>query len=87
MASGLPVIATRVGGIPEAVWEGVSGHLFDPRRPSEAATFLRSIVREPAAWRCLSEGAVRAMARFDGALAGQIVEGAYAELLGADSIQ
>ena len=30
MASGLPVIATRVGGIPEAVIEGETGFLVEP---------------------------------------------------------
>jgi len=34
MASGLPVIATRVGGIPEAVIEGETGFLVEPASAS-----------------------------------------------------
>jgi len=37
MATGLPAIATRVGGIPEVLTEGVTGWLVPPRDPSQAA--------------------------------------------------
>lgn len=37
MASGKPVIGTRVGGIPEVVEDGVSGFLIDKHNPGELA--------------------------------------------------
>jgi glycosyltransferase involved in cell wall biosynthesis len=37
LAAGLPVVATRVGGVPEAVQEGRVGLLVDPGQPSELA--------------------------------------------------
>jgi glycosyltransferase involved in cell wall biosynthesis len=40
MAAGVPVIATRVGGIPEAVSNGVTGLLVPPSDPRELATAI-----------------------------------------------
>jgi glycosyltransferase involved in cell wall biosynthesis len=35
MAAGLPILATRVGGIPEALQNGAAGLLVDPGRPDQ----------------------------------------------------
>jgi glycosyltransferase involved in cell wall biosynthesis len=43
MRAGLPVIATRVGGIPEAVEDGVTGRLVDVDAPSQLAAVLESL--------------------------------------------
>ena len=43
MASGLPVIGTRVGGIPELVVDGETGLLVRPERPEELAVALDSL--------------------------------------------
>jgi colanic acid/amylovoran biosynthesis glycosyltransferase len=40
MATGLPVVATRHGGIPEAVEHGSSGYLVPERSPDELATAM-----------------------------------------------
>ena len=48
MAAGLAVVATRVGGIPEAVQEGVTGLLVEPRRPDELARAIRELTLDPA---------------------------------------
>jgi len=45
MASGLPVIASRVGGIPEIVQHGRTGFLFEPYNPESLASFLTTIFR------------------------------------------
>lgn len=44
MATGLPVIATRVGGNPELVQEGVTGRLVPPADPDELAQALLEYV-------------------------------------------
>jgi sugar transferase (PEP-CTERM/EpsH1 system associated) len=48
MASGLPVVSTAVGGIPDLVADGVSGALVPARDAQAMADALASYVRDPA---------------------------------------
>ncbi len=43
----LPVVATRVGGVPEVVQDGVTGLLVPPRDPSNLATALCRLIEDP----------------------------------------
>jgi glycosyltransferase involved in cell wall biosynthesis len=47
MASGLPVVATNVGAIPEMVQEGVTGYLVPQGAPRQLAQALAELVRSP----------------------------------------
>jgi glycosyltransferase involved in cell wall biosynthesis len=47
MGTGLPVIATRVGGNPELVSDGVTGLLVEPRSPAAFAAAIRQYVDDP----------------------------------------
>ncbi len=44
MAAGLPIVATRVGGIPEVTTGGVDAELVDPADPAALATALARLV-------------------------------------------
>jgi glycosyltransferase involved in cell wall biosynthesis len=45
--AGVPVVASRIGGIPELVADGVNGVLYDPASPAALAGALRGLVLEP----------------------------------------
>jgi len=47
MAARLPVVATRVGGIPELVDDGVTGHLVPPSDPDALATAILDLLDHP----------------------------------------
>jgi glycosyltransferase involved in cell wall biosynthesis len=46
-AMGVPVIATRVGGVPEAIREGVTGLLVPAKDPSSLAAAIIELGRDP----------------------------------------
>jgi len=47
MMAGLPVVATRVGGVPELVEDGVTGFLVPPRDPDALAEALQKLIADP----------------------------------------
>jgi glycosyltransferase involved in cell wall biosynthesis len=64
-AAGRPVVATRVGGVPEVVAEGRSGILVPPRDPDALAEALAALLADPARARGYGEFArQRARERF-----------------------
>jgi sugar transferase (PEP-CTERM/EpsH1 system associated) len=46
MAAGLPIVATRVGGVGEVVVDGVTGTLVEPSNPAALAHALRGYVED-----------------------------------------
>jgi glycosyltransferase involved in cell wall biosynthesis len=47
MTCSKPVVATRVGGVPEILEDGVSGYLVSRRQPAEAADRILHLLRDP----------------------------------------
>jgi glycosyltransferase involved in cell wall biosynthesis len=63
--AGLPVVATRVGGIPEVVEEGVTGFLVSPRDPDALAERIMALADDPALARQMGQaGRARVEALF-----------------------
>jgi len=66
MTTGLPVISTIHGGIPELVEDGVSGYLVPQRDVEAIADRLRQLIDHPQAWVTMGQAArKRVMAEFD----------------------
>jgi len=49
-SSGLPVIATRLGGVPESMRDGESGFVVPQRDPQAIADALQWLIEHPKAW-------------------------------------
>jgi glycosyltransferase involved in cell wall biosynthesis len=54
-ACGLPIVATRVGGIPEAVLDGETGLICDEQNPEQMAELLDAVLSDPALAQRLGE--------------------------------
>jgi glycosyltransferase involved in cell wall biosynthesis len=46
LARGVPIVAARLGALPELVAEGENGFTFEPTRPGELAAILRRLARD-----------------------------------------
>jgi len=65
MAAGIPVVASRVGGLPEAVVDGETGLLVPPADPAALAAAITRLAADPAHARELgAAGRARVQARF-----------------------
>jgi len=66
MAQGLPVVATRGGGVGEIVEDGATGVLVPPRDAAAMADAISGLLREPARARAMGDaGRKVAIERFD----------------------
>ncbi len=59
MSTGLPVVATSVGGIPEVIREGVEGHLAQPGEVRRLSEGLLSLLADPVRLGTVGEAARR----------------------------
>jgi glycosyltransferase involved in cell wall biosynthesis len=83
MASGLPVLASRVGGVPLMVEDGVDGVLFDCGNVEQLATMLREVLRDAALRGKLSRnGRAKALRRYSSESVGAATVNIYRNVLG-----
>lgn len=75
LAAGLPVVASRVGGVPAAITPGATGYLVPPGDASALASALLPLLADPARRRAMGALARRtAEARYSRAATTQAVE-------------
>jgi len=88
MARGRPVVATRVGGIPEVVEDGVSGRLVEPDDPGALADALQGFHHKPdAAFRMGRAAARRVRESYTWPRVVEEFEAVYDEVLGLASFE
>ena len=82
MACGKPVIATAVGGVAEAIDDGVTGLLIQPGRPEMLASALLQLLNDPPARTQMGHQARARVERlFSARIFAQRVQALYDELL------
>ncbi len=81
LALGLPVAATAVGGIPDAVTDGVEGFLVAPKQPSALADAIIALTDDPELRARMAAAALVAGDRFDIRIAVARIETLYRELV------
>lgn len=57
MAAGLPVVSSRVGGIPDVVEEGVTGYTFDVGDTASMVDGVRKIIADPETLKTMGQSA------------------------------
>jgi L-malate glycosyltransferase len=80
LALGLPVVATAVGGVPEAVTDGVEAVLVPPERPDRFATAIADLAADPTRRAAMANAARERGAAFDITRAVRRIEEIYREL-------
>jgi glycosyltransferase involved in cell wall biosynthesis len=87
MAAGCPVVATRVGGVPDLVEDGLTGLLTPPDDPEALAAALSALFRDPARRRTLgAAGQKRVVSAFAAERLLDDIDRLYTALLAAKGV-
>ena len=85
-ASGVPIVATNVGGTPEIVVDGVTGRLVPPRNPQSLARAAIDVLNNTSeSNRYRANGRIRAEKEFDITLAASQLESIWDQVLSDSS--
>lgn len=81
MASGIPVVAPKVGGIPELVEDGVTGVLFDPADMDDAVDRIADLLGDPGRSMMMGRRALERSLDFRASSVVAAYEALYSEVL------
>jgi len=65
MAKGIPVVATRVGGVPDLVRDGVTGFLVEPGDVAALAARIREVMSDASLWTKMSNASLLEIRRYE----------------------
>jgi glycosyltransferase involved in cell wall biosynthesis len=85
MAGGCPVVASRLGGLPDIVVDDETGLLVPPADPSALHTAIDQLLRQPDRIRQLGQAARERARQYEADAVVPQIEGVYQELLGEKS--
>ena len=81
MACGVPVVGTRVGGVPDAVVDGANGYLVEPSSPKQLARAIIQMLEDPSEMNRMGKEGHRLAKRFDVHLSASLLRQAYLTLV------
>jgi D-inositol-3-phosphate glycosyltransferase len=81
MATGVPVIATQVGGLAFLVQDNISGYLIPVRDSSALAERMRSMIDDPSATLQMRQGAINAAREYTWDAIASRIEKAFIDLI------
>jgi len=84
LASGTPVLASRVGGLATIVRDGETGYLFDERSPEVLATYLCLLMSENEIRQSMAQSARQSVAKYNWSATANSLFRLYRELITAD---
>ena len=65
MSMGLPVIATRVAGVPDMITHGRTGFLVNPERPDEIAECMKRLIEDTGLRKRMSSNCLKDIRKFE----------------------
>lgn len=65
LASGIPVITSRVGGIPDIIQDGENGFLVEPENPEHLAVKMDSLLKDAVLRKRMAENAISTVLQYD----------------------
>jgi len=81
MASGLPIIATKVRGVPEIFKDGQNGFLVEPRNPEQIAKKILLILNDEKLSKRISKNNLREVKKYDWKIVIDYLENVYFNIL------
>jgi glycosyltransferase involved in cell wall biosynthesis len=82
MASGKPVVATNVGGIPSLVKDGITGFLVNYGDVNQLANVMTTILKDESLAKRMGENGRKAAKDYDWSIIGKKVEKLYQKVIG-----